>query len=422
MLRSHPVDADAPTIDIYLPVCNEPVEILKNTWNHIKRLNYPAPKLKVFVLDDGASAQVEGLAGSYGFAYILRTDRPHLKKAGNLRYAYARTDGEFFAVFDADFCPRPDFLQELMPYHLYDTKIAIVQTPQYFRSVKEQTWVEQGAGSVQEFFYRVVQTTRDAWGASICVGSNAVYRRSALAAVGGTAEIAFSEDVHTGYQAVDRGWKVKYIPIVLACGVCPDTPRALFSQQMRWCRGSTTLLTQKTFYKSNLTWMQKFCYVTGFLYYSATALAVFFNPLPGPLLLWIRPEYFKYYNIFFALPSALYGTFIMRSWARSNYTLSVQFTNTIMAYAYMNSIWDRFAGNALNWAASGDAKAHKSHKYRNMRLLCWAWTILHNGALVSAVAYRLAKGFPWYQIVPLLLLDVFNLYGTHRFLLFVELE
>jgi len=31
------------------------------------------------------------------------------------------------------------------------------------------------------------------------VGSNAVYRRAALEAVGGTAEIGFSEDVHTGY-------------------------------------------------------------------------------------------------------------------------------------------------------------------------------------------------------------------------------
>ena len=420
ILRNHPVDDNAPTIDVYLPVCREPADILENTWNYILKLQYPRGKLKVYVLDDGATAAVQRLAQSYGFEYICRDDRPHLKKAGNLRWAYARTTGEFFTVFDADFCPRSDFLLETIPHHLADPKAAIIQTPQFFRSLKEQTWVEQGAGSVQEFFYRVVQTTRDTWGASICVGSNAVYRRESLAAVGGTAEIAFSEDVHTGYMAVDRGWKVKYVPIILACGICPDSPRALFSQQMRWCMGSTTLLSNKTFYQSSLTKMQKFCYITGFLYYSATALAVFMNPLPGPLLLFIRPDFFKYYNLFFAVPSLIYGTLVLRFWARANYNLNVQFANVIMAYAYINSIKDRVMGNALNWAASGDAKAHRNNKYRNMRLLAWAWTIAHNTALVTAVAWRLARGMEWYQVVPLLGLDVFNFYCAHRFLFFRE--
>lgn len=29
-----------------------------------------------------------------------------MKKAGNLRYAFARTSGEAVVIFDADFCPR----------------------------------------------------------------------------------------------------------------------------------------------------------------------------------------------------------------------------------------------------------------------------------------------------------------------------
>lgn len=122
-----------------------------------------------------------------------------------------------------------------MPIHLGRPDTAIVQTPQFFRTSSDQSWVEQGAGSVQELFYRVVQINRNRFGAAICVGSNAVYRREALREVGGTAEIGFSEDVHTGFYAVTRGWKVRYLPLCLACGICPDTPRAFFSQQMRWC-------------------------------------------------------------------------------------------------------------------------------------------------------------------------------------------
>lgn len=188
----------APTVDIYLPVCAEELEILDNTWRHVTRLDWPASKIKFHVLDDGAKDTVRRLAEHYGFNYIVRDDRPRLKKAGNLRWAFTRTSADFFVIFDADFCPRPDFVKELVVEQLDDDKIAIVQSPQFFRVTDEQTWVEQGAGATQELFYRVVQVNRDRWGASICVGSNAMYRRAALEEVGGTAEIGFSEDVHTG--------------------------------------------------------------------------------------------------------------------------------------------------------------------------------------------------------------------------------
>lgn len=198
-------DDSAPTVDVYLPCCSEPIEILENTYKHIINLDWPAHKLKIYVLDDGDQPAVRALAEQYGFDYIVREDRPRLRKAGNLRWAFARTSGDFFAIFDADFCPRPDFLRELVVEHMADGKTAIVQSPQFFRVTDDQTWVEQGAGATQELFYRVVQVNRNRWGASICVGSNAVYRRSALEEVGGTAEIGFSEDVHTGWVTFEFG-------------------------------------------------------------------------------------------------------------------------------------------------------------------------------------------------------------------------
>jgi cellulose synthase/poly-beta-1,6-N-acetylglucosamine synthase-like glycosyltransferase len=198
ILESTPIDKEnAPSMDIYLPVCLEPIEILRNTWKYVQCLEYPG-KLQVHVLDDGGQEDVKHLASKFGFNYIVREDRPRLRKAGNLRWAYAHTNGDFFTIFDADFCPRSDFLLELLPEHLADEKTAIVQSPQFFRTTKDQTWVERGAGATQELFYRVVQINRNKWGAAICVGSNAIYRRAAFEVVGGTAEIGFSEDVHTG--------------------------------------------------------------------------------------------------------------------------------------------------------------------------------------------------------------------------------
>lgn len=419
ILEDHPIDPiTCPTVDVYLPCCKEPLEVLENTYKHVKELIYPEGKLKVYVMDDGAMDSVKVLAESYGFTYFCRDDRPRLKKAGNLRWTFARTSGDFFNIYDADFCPRPDFLLETIPQHLADPKTAIIQTPQFFRVKDEQTWTEQGASAVQELFYRVVEVNRNRWGASICVGSNALYRRAALEEVGGTAEIGFSEDVHTGFGAVHRGWKLKYLPLCLACGICPDTPRAFFSQQMRWCMGSTTLLTNPEFWVSSLSLVQKVCYLCGMMYYSAMALSIFISPVPGIFLLWFRPEFFRYYNLAFALPSVLYGLIAFHLWAKASYGINVQYIMVIQSYAYLTAIKDRLLGTALQWAPSGDNKAHKNNKYRNMRILCCCWMFTVTGTMVGGMAYRILLGMHWWNCVPLLCLNTYNLFVAHRFMFY----
>ncbi|CAM9651150.1 unnamed protein product, partial [Ectocarpus sp. 8 AP-2014] len=263
-----------PSVDVFLPVCGEPTHLLDNTWKYVGALDYP--NVTIHVLDDGAKEEVRVLAAMHGFNYIRRTNRPELKKAGNLRYAFAQTSGELISIFDADFCPRPEFLRETTPY-FSDSEIAILQTPQFFRYRENQTWVEKGAGVTQELFYRMVQVNRNKFDSAICVGTCGVYRREALTVFGGTAAIGYSEDVHTGFNCITLGYKaspsaVKYIPQVLSMGACPDEPRAFFMQQYRWCMGSTTLLCNREFWRSNLTGMQKLCYLSGMFYYSATAM------------------------------------------------------------------------------------------------------------------------------------------------------
>jgi len=415
----YPIDDEtAPTVDIFLPVCCEESEVLENTWTYIQKLNYPAHKLKVYVLDDGAEERVALRAQRFGFNYIVRPDRPHLKKAGNIRYAFTQTQGDYYAIFDADFCPRPDFLLETIPVCLNDDKVAIVQTPQYFRSLKEQSWVEQAAGPHQEYFYRLVQTMRGSWGATVCCGSNAVYRRTALAEVGGCSEVESSEDMYTGVQMIDHGYKVVYVPIVLACGVCPSTVRSYFSQQARWCSGSVTLLTNRAFWSAKLSFVQKACFGLGFMYYLTASLGVFLNPIPAPLLLWLTPNNLIYYNMFFGVPGMIHSLIVIPLWTKSRYPpFKVQYVNTIVAFACISTfIGCMFKKGEGKWVSSGSNKNSKNTRYRNMRILAWVITILHEGNLIAAVTYRLLKGFPWYNVLPMLILDAFWLFCSHRFL------
>ena len=258
-----------PSVDIFLPVCGEPLAVLRRTWEAVAALDYIP--YTPYVLDDKGNPEVEKLAREFGFTYLSRRNRGYLKKAGNLRYAFARTNGEFIVIFDADFAPTPEFLTNTLPY-LQDSRRGIVQTPQCFAyeaDYNRRRPLSFAAAQVQEDFYRINQVARGTLRGSICVGSNAVYRRAALRPFGGSARVQHSEDVHTGFNLVTIGYEVFYLPLCLAFGDCPDELGAWIKQQMRWCQGSLSLLTSGKFWRAQIGLSTKLTYFSGFLYYNS---------------------------------------------------------------------------------------------------------------------------------------------------------
>ena len=127
------------------------------------------------------------------------------------------------------------------------------------------SWIERGAGAVQELFYRLVQVSRDRHDGAICVGSCAIYRRDALETNGGTTLIEHSEDVHTGFDLRRAGWGLRYIPLPLATGLCPADPDSFLTQQYRWCAGSMSLVGSRKFWDTPMRWRTRCCYLSGIL-------------------------------------------------------------------------------------------------------------------------------------------------------------
>ncbi|TAK05599.1 glycosyltransferase [Patescibacteria group bacterium] len=273
-VKSHWQHATAPAVDIFVPVAGESVDLLRRTFAAVRVIDY-GPKT-VYVLDDKPSAAVRQLAGEMGFRYLTRPDPGHMKKSGNLKHGHENSTSPFIAYFDADFAPHPQFLRELLPY-MDDPRVAIVQSPQYFdvdAALHERAPVAFGAGHLQQDFYRIIQPARDRFGAAICVGTNALYRRSALDAVGGVEQIEHSEDILTGFKLTAQGWKIRYVPLVLATGFCPEDIHTYFHQQHRWCSGTLTLCLSKRFWTAHLPLAIKLCYLAGFFYYLFQPLAL----------------------------------------------------------------------------------------------------------------------------------------------------
>jgi cellulose synthase/poly-beta-1,6-N-acetylglucosamine synthase-like glycosyltransferase len=384
------------SVDVYLPCAGEDISLLRNTYEYVSKLDWK--DLRVWVLDDSGREEVRCAANNYGFEYISREDRGVLKKAGNLRNAFTQTSGEFIAIFDADFCPRPDFLKETMPYMYADEGIAIVQTPQFFSISDGQSWVEKGAGYIQELFYRLVQVNRDTFNAAICVGTCAVYRRSALEPFGGTAAIGYSEDVHTGFNVMSSGWRVKYLPVNLSKGVCPDTLAQFFNQQYRWAMGSITLFLNAQFWKSRLNVIQKICFLSGMLYYICTGIGVFLTPLPSMMLIVFAPEYVFWFNAFFSLPSFIFGLVFMGMWTQLKFGWYGPRVRVVSYYAHLFALVDKLRGNLMPWAVTGE-KTKGGNRFVLFKSLMFYWVSLSSaviivGAAVQSVDYGVVNFIP----------------------------
>lgn len=342
------------SVDVFLPTAGEPLEVLENTYRYVSRLDWPGA-LRVWVLDDGDRREVRDLAERRGFEYRVRPNRGYLKKAGNLAFGYGQSTGDFIAILDADFVPRQDYLHELMPYFVDETT-GIVQSPQFFDARRGMRWLQRCAGATQELFYRWIQPSRDRSRAAICVGTCAIYRRAALERAGGFAQIGHSEDVHTGVKLMKAGYQLRYVPILVSKGLCPDTLLGFLNQQYRWCTGSMSLLADRTFHTNpTFTWRQRLCFWSGFLYYISTAVNVFMASLPALVMLWMFPQDIYPRNTAWLLGAILLWYFVLPTVMRGYWRLDVLRVQQLYSFAHAVAIAHVLTGRTKEWVATGTA-------------------------------------------------------------------
>jgi cellulose synthase (UDP-forming) len=341
------------SVDVFVPTAGEDLALLDNTMQYIAGLAWPG-ELRAYVLDDSGRPAVRALAQKHQLGYLARPGSEY-KKAGNLRYAAERTNGEVIAIFDADFVPRHDFLVELMPY-LDDPHVGIVQSPQFFDTRKKMNWVQRCAGSTQELFYRFIQPSRDALGAAVCVGTSALYRRVALDAIGGFPLIGQSEDIYTGLYMADAGYGVRYVPVLLSKGLTPDNVDNFIAQQYRWCEGSMTMVASQRFHTTPyLPLRARLCFWSGFLYYVSTACTSLIIPLPTIIMTWMFPEWVRPWNTVWligALTSWLIGYPLVM---RGRWRMEVLRLQAVYGFAHLFNIVHLIQQRVAEWHPTGSA-------------------------------------------------------------------
>ena len=345
-------------VDVFITVFGEPLEKIAKTATAALAMR---GQHLTWILDDGESDAVRDLAADLGIRYVRRLTH-NGAKAGNINHALTLSSGEFFAIFDADFVPDPDFLYETVPFFI-DDNVAFVQTPQAYGNMN--SLISRGAGFMQSVFYRFIQPGRNRFNAAFCVGTNVIFRRTAIDSIGGMVTDSKSEDVWTSLRLHELGWRSIYIAVTLAVGDAPETIEAYTKQQLRWASGGFEILLQRNPFspRTKLTIDQRVQYfvtathylvgITPLLLIMVPPLEIYFDLRPVNLTVtWITwlLFYAGFYGIQILLAFHTMGSF------RPETLVMAAVSFPIYVRAFLNV----FSGREQKWVATGSGGARVS--------------------------------------------------------------
>lgn len=352
---------DEPSVDVFLPWAGEDLGIFKNTLEAVKKIEYD--NLTVYIMDDKGSKELEKLSSKYGFKFLSRPNKGEFRKAGNLQYAYDRSDGEFVLILDADFVPHSKILKYTIPYIVKDPKIGILQTPQFFEqtdAMHKRNPLEFGAGNVVEDFYKVDMPSRDKFKGAMCVGTSAIYRKEAIVKAGGTPKVEGTEDVRQGLKISRVGYYVKYIPLILSIGKTPEDYQSYFRQHNRWCSGSLSAMAGKYFRKAKLSPLVRLIFLSNASYYLSEALSIIFS-FHLLALLMFHHDTLALKNFVWFLPHFLLTRFVIPKTRVNKIKLGTRLAALNNIFTYFYSVPRTPFNGMLKWHPAG-AKMSKIDK------------------------------------------------------------
>jgi cellulose synthase (UDP-forming) len=245
-----------PRVAVIVPTAGESPAHVRPTVLSVLEQDWPAERLVILVSDDAGSPEIEAVARELAAGHPgarIEYHRPPPRgaderegeaKAGNLNSALRRLaeiapDVDFVETRDADdLVGDPRFLRRCVGQLVRDPTIAYVQT------VKEAR-VSPGDpfDNLQPLFFRGAMLARHAANAVFPCGSGLVWRRTALEGIGGFPSWNLVEDLQSGVEALRRGWRGSYVPILGAVGQhAPEDLPNVYKQRGTWALDTMRLL------------------------------------------------------------------------------------------------------------------------------------------------------------------------------------
>jgi hypothetical protein len=231
-----------------VPAYNE-LHVIERVIDAVAALDYPRDRLQIQILDDSTDdttrlaltrADLHRRQG-IDVAVLRRPDRAGFK-AGALAWGLSRARGEYIAIFDADFCPHPDFLIQTIPHFLARPGLGLVQTRWSYLNA-DYSAVTRAQALALDGHFVVEQAGRQRSGLLMSFnGAGGIWRRRCIEESGSWRSDTLCEDLDLSYRAQLAGWECMYLPSVDAPAEVPPQIAAFKRQQSRWAQGSVQVL------------------------------------------------------------------------------------------------------------------------------------------------------------------------------------
>jgi cellulose synthase/poly-beta-1,6-N-acetylglucosamine synthase-like glycosyltransferase len=238
-----PAPAVWPAVTVQLPLYDERY-VAGRLLEAVARLDYPADRLEIQVLDDSEDDTTTILADAVGRLRARGLDVVHLHraertgfKAGALEVGLKEARGELVAIFDADFVPPSDFLRRTVP-HFAEPRVAVVQA-RWGHLNRDFSVLTMAQALGIDGHFAVEQSAR-CWSGLLLNfnGTAGLWRKAAIEDAGGWAHDTLTEDLDLSYRAQLRGWRIVYRPDVVCPAELPVLVTGFKAQQRRWATGS----------------------------------------------------------------------------------------------------------------------------------------------------------------------------------------
>jgi cellulose synthase/poly-beta-1,6-N-acetylglucosamine synthase-like glycosyltransferase len=244
LLSPLPADDELPCVTVQVPLRNEQ-HVARRCLEAVAGLDWPRERLEIQVLDDSDDATVEvvdttvaELRAEGVTIEVLRREQPVGYKAGALAAGMTTARGAYVAIFDADFCPAPDFLRRTVPYLLEHPELGMVQA-RWGHLNAEASLMTRVQALILDAHFTVEHLAREHAGLLTNFnGTAGVWRRAAIEDAGGWQSDTLTEDLDLSYRAQVRGWRVRYLPDVVVPAELPPLVTAFKAQQERWATGA----------------------------------------------------------------------------------------------------------------------------------------------------------------------------------------
>lgn len=231
-----------PIVTVQIPLFNE-LYVANRVIDSVCNLKYPKDRLEIQVLDDSTDETVQIVDRKVAEKQVQGFDIKHIRrgnregyKAGALKHGLAFARGEYIAIFDADFVPRPDFLLETLPYFA-NPKIGLVQT-RWEHINSDYSMLTRAQAIALDGHFVIEQQVRNKAGFFINFnGTAGVWRRKCIEDAGNWEADTLAEDLDLSYRAQLKGWKFVFLKDYTSPAELPADINGLRSQQFRWTKG-----------------------------------------------------------------------------------------------------------------------------------------------------------------------------------------